>query len=135
MRKLLALSIFALTVGQASAATWLIGDNDGYGAGIPDNADHTFNGFTANYDGRSAAEAAATNDQLVTTVIQRTDGHGGVEAAGANVSAEAEHSCGRIAAPVVEPFVDEGTSDRLFHFLCDFHGISRKMGIPRPLGT
>ncbi len=61
MRKLLALSIFALTVGQASAATWMIGDNDGYGIGIPDNADHPFNGFTANYDGRSAAEAAATN--------------------------------------------------------------------------
>jgi len=72
MRKLLALSIFALTVGQASAATWLIGDNDGYGAGIPDNADHPFNGFTANYDGRSAAEAAATNGAQYTDTYSTT---------------------------------------------------------------
>jgi hypothetical protein len=72
MRKLLALSIFALTVGQASAATWLIGDNDGYGAGIPDNADHPFNGFTANYDGRSAAEKVATNGAQYTDTYSTT---------------------------------------------------------------
>ena len=53
--------LLALSAMQVSAATWQIGDNDGYGAGIPDNANHNFDGFAANYDGRSAAEAAATN--------------------------------------------------------------------------
>jgi hypothetical protein len=61
MRKLLALTALALAVGPASAATWMIGDDDGYGVGIPDNANHPFNGFTANHDNRSAGEMAATD--------------------------------------------------------------------------
>lgn len=72
MRKLLALSIFAMTIGQASAATWVIGDNDGYGAGIPDNADHSFDTFKAGYDGRSAAEKTATNGAQYTDTYSTT---------------------------------------------------------------
>jgi hypothetical protein len=72
MRKLLALSVLALSMGSASAASWMIGDNDGYGAGIPDNGDHNFNGFTANYDGRSAAEMAATDGAQYTDTYSTT---------------------------------------------------------------
>ena len=64
--------ILVLTAIQVSAATWQIGDNDGYGAGIPDNANHSFNGFSANYDGRSAAEAAATNGAQYTDTYSTT---------------------------------------------------------------
>ena len=46
-----------LTATPAFATTWTIGDNDGYGAGIPDNGDHPFNPI---YDGRSPDEVAAT---------------------------------------------------------------------------
>ena len=46
---------------QSFATTWMIGDNDGYGAGIPDNGNHPFNGYTAGYDVRIALEMAATN--------------------------------------------------------------------------
>jgi hypothetical protein len=42
MRKLLAVGSLAFAMGSASATTWMIGDNDGYGIGIPDNADHPF---------------------------------------------------------------------------------------------
>lgn len=61
MRKLLCVLSFVAFAGSASAATWMIGDDDGYGIGIPDGANHPFNGSSANYDGRSAAEASATN--------------------------------------------------------------------------
>ncbi|MBN2654238.1 MAG: PEP-CTERM sorting domain-containing protein [Nitrospirae bacterium] len=54
------------------AATWMIGDNDGYGAGIADNANHNFNGYTANYDGRSAAEKTATNGAQYTDTYSTT---------------------------------------------------------------
>ena len=64
--------LLALSAMQVSAATWQIGDNDGYGAGIPDNANHNFDGFTANYDGRSAAEAAATNGVQYTDIYSTT---------------------------------------------------------------
>lgn len=47
-----------LTATPAFATTWTIGDNDGYGAGVPDNGDHPFNPI---YDGRSPDEVAATN--------------------------------------------------------------------------
>ncbi len=53
--------LLALMSGPAAAASWQIGDNDGYGAGICDNCQHPFNGFTANYDGRSDAEMLATD--------------------------------------------------------------------------
>tara|TARA_B110000971_G_C19928338_1_gene462715 strand:- start:244 stop:549 length:306 start_codon:yes stop_codon:yes gene_type:complete len=64
--------LLALSAMQVSAATWQIGDNDGYGAGIPDNANHNFDGFAANYDGRSAAEAAATNGVQYTDIYSTT---------------------------------------------------------------
>jgi hypothetical protein len=64
--------LLALSAMQVSAATWQIGDNDGYGAGIPDNANHNFDGFAANYDGRSAAEAAATNGAQYTDTYSTT---------------------------------------------------------------
>lgn len=73
MHKLLILSALLLaSVGSASAATWIIGDDDGYGIGIPNGADHPFNGFSANYDGRSAAEMAATNGAQYTDTYSTT---------------------------------------------------------------
>jgi len=72
MRKLLALGSLAFAMGSASATTWMIGDNDGYGIGLPDNADHPFNGSTANFDGRSAAEVAATNGAQYTDTYSTT---------------------------------------------------------------
>ena len=62
MRKLIlcgALAVGALLASSASAAVWQIGDNDGYGIGIPDNANHTFVNPIKDY--RSGAEAAATD--------------------------------------------------------------------------
>ena len=47
IKKRLGAVVLALAAGSASATTWMIGDNDGYGIGIPNNADHPFNGFTA----------------------------------------------------------------------------------------
>ncbi|PTQ81214.1 PEP-CTERM sorting domain-containing protein [Nitrosomonas ureae] len=61
MRIISMMSLLALMSGPVAAASWQIGDNDGYGAGICDNCQHSFNGFTANYDGRSAAEMVATD--------------------------------------------------------------------------
>ena len=72
LRYLVAMSALALAAGSASATTWMIGDNDGYGIGIPDNANHPFNGFTANYDGRSAAEMAATDGAQYTDTYSTT---------------------------------------------------------------
>ncbi len=72
MHKIIIAAALAACVGTASATTWIIGDNDGYGIGIPDNGDHAFNGFTANYDGRSAAEAAATNGAQYTDTYSTT---------------------------------------------------------------
>ena len=64
--------LLALAAAPVSATTWMIGDNDGYGAGIPDNANHPFNGSSANYDGRSAAEMAATNGAQYTDTYSTT---------------------------------------------------------------
>lgn len=64
--------ILTLATGSASAAVYMIGDNDGYGLGIPDNAPHPFNGSTANYDGRSVAEAAATDGAQYTDTYSTT---------------------------------------------------------------
>jgi len=72
MSKTIAMAALAALMGSASAATWVIGDNDGYGIGIPDNANHPFNGSTANYDGRSAAEAAATDGAQFTDTYSTT---------------------------------------------------------------
>jgi hypothetical protein len=76
MRKFLLCGAFALSAllaAPAGATTWQIGDNDGYGVGIADNADHPFNGFTANYDGRSVAEAAATDGAQFTDTYSTSD--------------------------------------------------------------
>lgn len=75
MKLLLALCAFAMlavAAGPAGAFSALIGDNDGYGAGVPDNGPHPFDGFTANYDGRSAAEAAATDGAQFTDTYSTT---------------------------------------------------------------
>jgi len=64
--------LLAAMAGQVQAGFWIIGDDDGYGAGIPDNANHSFNGFTANYDGRSAAEMAATDGAQYTDTYSTT---------------------------------------------------------------
>jgi hypothetical protein len=66
--------MLAAAATQSFATTWMIGDNDGYGAGIPDNGNHPFNGFSAGYDGRSAAEAAATNGAQYTDTYSTTHG-------------------------------------------------------------
>jgi hypothetical protein len=75
---MLGTALMALAVSSPSwATTWMIGDNDGYGIGIPDNAPHSFNGYTANYDGRSAAEKAATNGaQFTDTYSTSHPGYG-----------------------------------------------------------
>ncbi len=70
--KLLTFGALVLAMGSASAATWMIGDNDGYGAGVPDNADHPFDGVLANYDGRSAAEMVATDGAQFTDTYSTT---------------------------------------------------------------
>ncbi len=72
MRKFALVAALAAFAGSASATTWVIGDNDGYGLGIADNANHTFNGYTANYDGRSADEKTATNGAQFTDTYSTT---------------------------------------------------------------
>ena len=72
MKKLLAAALLAAATVPAHATVWMIGDNDGYGMGIPDNGAHPFNGYTAGYDGRSAAETAATNGAQVTDTYSTT---------------------------------------------------------------
>jgi hypothetical protein len=72
MRKLIFMLILMLVASPAWAATWMIGDNDGYGMGIADNANHPFNGSSANYDGRSAAEVAATSGAQYTDTYSTT---------------------------------------------------------------
>jgi hypothetical protein len=49
------------------AVTVIVGDNDGYGFGVPDNGTAVWPGYTG-YDGRSPAEAAATNGAQITDV-------------------------------------------------------------------
>ena len=72
MKKLLALAALAACFVPAQATVWVIGDNDGYGIGIPDNAPHPFNGSTANFDGRSPAEMAATTGAQFTDTYSTT---------------------------------------------------------------
>ncbi len=76
MKKILPLLFFATVVlsvsNHAQAAVFTIGDDDGYGIGIANNATHPFNGFSANYDGRSAAEMAATNGAQFTDTYSTT---------------------------------------------------------------
>ena len=72
MRKFLITALLMLVGSPVWATVWMIGDNDGYGMGLPDGANHTFNGFSANYDGRSLAEAAATNGAEYTDTYSTT---------------------------------------------------------------
>jgi hypothetical protein len=59
---------FAMTsVAEAVTFSQMIGDNDGYGVGIPDNG-NTGSFAIANTDNRSAAEKAATNGAQLTDV-------------------------------------------------------------------
>jgi hypothetical protein len=61
----LAIGLLAFAASaKASPITVTVGDNDGYGLGIADNASVVWPGVGpsgTNYDGRSGAEAAATN--------------------------------------------------------------------------
>jgi hypothetical protein len=70
MRKLLLITLLASVVGPASATVWMIGDNDGFGKGIPDNANHDF--VNPIWDGRSADEVAATNGAQFTDTYSTT---------------------------------------------------------------
>lgn len=70
MRKVLFVAAFIAFAGQASAASWMIGDDDGYGIGIPDGANHTFVGPIKDY--RSAAEMAATDGAQFTDTYSTT---------------------------------------------------------------
>lgn len=71
-----------ISATPALATTWMIGDNDGYGYGldasgnikIPDGGTHSFNQDNAGYDGRSAAEMAATNGAQYTDTYSTTHG-------------------------------------------------------------
>lgn len=72
MKRLLTALCMLFAATAVSAQVWIIGDDDGYGLGIPNGADHPFNGSTANYDGRSAAEAAATDGAQFTDTYSTT---------------------------------------------------------------
>jgi PEP-CTERM motif len=75
MRRIVLASMLAMAAASsANAAIIMIGDNDGYGAGIADGANHGFNGFSAGYDGRSAAEKVATNGAQYTDTYSTTHG-------------------------------------------------------------
>jgi hypothetical protein len=67
-------TILAVSVANsAHAAVFMIGDNDGYGQGIPDGADAPFTSSTlAYYDGRSDAEKAATDGAQFTDTYSTT---------------------------------------------------------------
>lgn len=57
------------------AATFMIGDDDGYGIGVDNNGKHPFGGDPNNftiYDGRSEAEKAATNGAQFTDTYSTT---------------------------------------------------------------
>jgi hypothetical protein len=72
MRLVVGLMALLLATSPAYALSVVIGDNDGYGVGIPDNANHSFNGFTANFDGRSPDEVAATDGRQFTDTYSTT---------------------------------------------------------------
>lgn len=74
MRRILTIAVAtaSLIATPAYATTWTIGDNDGYGAGVPDGGMHSFDGFNANYDGRSAAEMAALDGAQYTDTYSTT---------------------------------------------------------------
>ncbi|MFZ6751497.1 PEP-CTERM sorting domain-containing protein [Undibacterium sp. Ren11W] len=70
LSKVFAFSALAIAMSSASATSWMIGDDDGYGAGIADNANHP--PFSPIYDGRSAAEKVATDGAQYTDTYSTT---------------------------------------------------------------
>jgi hypothetical protein len=72
MKKLIAVTILTLAASLSWAAFWQVGDDDGYGIGIPDNTDHPFDGSNAGHDGRTADEVAATDGAQYTDTYSTT---------------------------------------------------------------
>lgn len=76
MKTNIPLGLFAILVLTASnyvqAASFIIGDNDGFGLGIPDGGSHVFNPVPPNYDQRSANEKIATNGAQFTDTYSTT---------------------------------------------------------------
>lgn len=72
MKKALIAVLLLLVASPVWATTWMIGDDDGYGIGIPDNANHTF--VSPIDDGRTADEVAATNGAQYTDTYSTTHG-------------------------------------------------------------
>ena len=72
MKKSLITTVFLLMASPSWGAVWMIGDDDGYGIGIPDNADHTFG--SPIHDGRTPDEVAATNGAQYTDTYSTTQG-------------------------------------------------------------
>lgn len=70
MKKLIATIALMLVTTPAWATTWMIGDDDGYGIGLPDNANHNFVEPIKDY--RSDAEKAATNGAQYTDTYSTT---------------------------------------------------------------
>lgn len=70
--QLLMAAALSLLASQSFATVWMIGDDDGYGMGIPDGTDHPFHGNFAGYDGRSADEIAATSGAQFTDTYSTT---------------------------------------------------------------
>jgi hypothetical protein len=62
----LAVGLCATSVAMAIPVDIMVGDNDGYGFGVPDNGDNVYYPGHTGYDGRSAAEAAATDGAQLT---------------------------------------------------------------------
>jgi hypothetical protein len=79
----IAAAAISFSATPANAVTYMIGDNDGYGAGIPDNAPHP--PFNPGYDGRSAAEMAATDGAQYTDTYSTA--HPGFSVHGADTTA------------------------------------------------
>lgn len=69
LRVLFLMLAVAAVATPAAATSFQIGDNDGYGAGICDGCNHPFSPI---YDGRSAAEIAATNGAQFTDTYSTT---------------------------------------------------------------
>lgn len=76
MRILIMLIALAAATGPAYALSFQIGDNDGYGVGVLDNAPHPFDGVCdpacANVDNRSLAEMAALDGAQYTDTYSTT---------------------------------------------------------------
>jgi hypothetical protein len=72
IKKMFAATTLALVMNPASAAFWQIGDDDGYGIGIPDNADHPFGSPIKDY--RTPDEVAATNGAQYTDTYSTNQG-------------------------------------------------------------